>query len=359
MRFDPRVPYNDLPLLPPPVELESKAILRKAIGANRALAELKGVGDLIPNQSMLINSIPLQEARASSEIENIITTNDKLFQAAAAESTGDPATKEVLHYRTALRNGFDMLGTRPISVNLMVDICRTLKNAEIDIRKIPGTTLSNPTTGEVYYTPPEGEAVLREKLGNLEAYIHQEDGLDPLIRMAVMHYQFEAIHPFHDGNGRTGRILNILFLVEKGLLTIPVLYLSRYIIQHKNEYYSLLREVTANGAWEPWVMYMLSAIEETASWTCVKIKAIRDLLEETALLCRERLPTSVYSRELVDLIFVQPYCKIAFLVDAGIAERKTASVYLQKLEGIGVLSSVQLGREKVYINPKLVDLLKG
>ena len=359
MRFNPLVPYNDLPLLPPQAELESKEILRKAISANRALAELKGAGELIPNQSMLINSIPLQEARASSEIENIITTDDKLFQAAAVESASDPATKEVLHYRTALRNGFDMLHTRPISVNLMIDICRTLKNTEIDIRKVPGTTLSNPATSEVYYTPPEGEAVIRGKLGNLEAYIHQEDDLDPLIRMAVMHYQFEAIHPFHDGNGRTGRILNILLLVEKDLLKIPVLYLSRYIIQNKNEYYRLLREVTANGAWEPWVMYMLSAIEETASWTCEKIKAIRDLLEETAIFCREHLPASVYSRELIDLIFVQPYCKIAFLVDAGIAERKTASVYLQKLEGIGVLTSAQLGREKVYMNPKLIGLLKG
>lgn len=353
------MPYNDLPPLPPQSELESKEILRKAIKANRSLAELKGVGELIPNQSMLINSIPLQEARASSEIENIITTNDKLFQAAAVESVSDPATKEVLHYRTALNNGFNMLQDRPISVNLMIDICRTLKNTEIDVRKIPGTTLSNPMTGEVYYTPPEGERIIREKLGNLENYIHQEDDLDPLIRMAVMHYQFEAIHPFHDGNGRTGRILNILFLVEKGLLKIPVLYLSRYIIQNKSEYYRLLRRVTTEGAWEPWVMYMLTAIEETASWTCEKMKAIRNLLEETILFCRERLPATVYSRELIDLIFIQPYCKIAFLVDAEIAERKTASVYLQKLEGIGVLHSIQVGREKIYINPKLVDLLKG
>lgn len=359
MPFNPLVPHNHLPLLPPQAELESKEILRKAISANRALAELKGAGELILNQSMLINSIPLQEARASSEIENIVTTNDKLFQAAAVESASDPATKEVLYYRTALKNGFEMLATRPISVNVMIDICRTLKNAEIDIRKVPGTTLSNPATGEVFYTPPEGEAVIREKLGNLEAYIHQEDDLDPLNRMAVMHYQFEAIHPFHDGNGRTGRILNILFLVRKDLLKIPVLYLSRYIIQNKSEYYRLLREVTANGAWEPWVMYMLSAIEETASWTCERIKAIRDLLEETALFCREHLSASVYSRELMDLIFIQPYCKIAFLVDAGIAERKTASVYLQKLEEIGVLHSTQLGREKVYTNPRLIDLLKG
>ncbi|MEA5115798.1 MAG: Fic family protein [Geobacteraceae bacterium] len=359
MPFDPLKPYNDLPLLPPQAELESKKILRKAISANRALAELKGAGDLIPNQSMLINSIPLQEARASSEIENIITTSDKLFQAAAIPSASDPATKEVLHYRTALKNGFDMLLERPISVNLMIEICRTLKNTEVDVRKVPGTTLSNPATGEVFYMPPEGEAVIREKLGNLESYIHQEDGLDPLIRMAVVHYQFEAIHPFHDGNGRTGRILNILFLVEKGLLKIPVLFLSRYIIENKNEYYRLLRNVTAKGAWEPWVLYMLTAIEETAAWTCEKIKAIRDLLEETVIYCKEHLPGTVYSRELIDLIFIQPYCKIAFLVESGIAERKTASVYLKKLEEIGLLRSFQMGREKVFINPQLIELLKG
>lgn len=359
MHFDPLKPYNELPLLPPQTELESKEILKKAISANRALAELKGTGDLIPNQSMLINSIPLQEARASSEIENIITTNDKLFQAAAVTSASDPATKEVLYYRTALKNGFDMLQKRPISVNLMIGICRTLKNREVDIRKVPGTTLSNPATGEVYYTPPEGERVIREKLDNLESYIHQEDGLDPLIKMAVMHYQFEAIHPFHDGNGRTGRILNILFLVEKDLLKIPVLYLSRYIIENKNQYYRLLRDVTAKQAWEPWVLYMLAAIEKTAAWTCAKIKAIRDLLEETVIYSKENLPGSVYSRELIDLIFVQPYCKIAYLVEAGIAERKTASVYLKNLEEIGLLRSSQIGREKIYINPKLIELLKG
>jgi Fic family protein len=357
MSFNPLTPYNNLPLLPPLAELESKEILRKAISANRALAELKGAGELIPNQSMLINSIPLQEARVSSEIENIITTNDKLFEAAAVESVSDPETKEVLHYRTALINGFNMLQVRPLSVNLMIDICRTLKNTEVDVRKAPGTTLSNPATGEVYYTPPEEEGIIREKLDNLETYIHQEDYLDPLIKMAVVHYQFEAIHPFHDGNGRTGRILNILFLVEKGLLKIPVLHLSRYFIQNKNEYYRLLREVTTNGGWATWVIYMLNAVEETAFWTCEIIKAIRDLLEETIIFCRELLPGSVYSRELINLIFVQPYCKIAFLVEAGIAERKTASVYLQKLEGIGVLRSSQLGREKVYINPRLIDLL--
>jgi Fic family protein len=358
MPFDPKQPYNDLPLLPPQAELETRAVLKKAIGAHKALAELKGAGDLIPNQTILINAIPLREAKTSSEIENIVTTDDRLFRAAAVESAAtDPATKEVLRYRTALRQGYEMLAKRPLSVNAMIDICSTLRDAHVDVRKMPGTMVVNPGTGKVIYTPPEGESLLLDKLANLERYIHGEDDLDPLIRMAVMHYQFEAIHPFHDGNGRTGRILNILYLVEKGLLKIPVLYLSHYIIQHKNEYYRLLRGVTAEQAWEPWVLYLLAAIEETARWTCAKIEAIRALLEATVVECRQKLPRSVYSRELVDLMFIQPYCKVGFLVDAGVAKRQTAAVYLKDLEKMGVLVSIKTGRERIYLNPKLLQLL--
>ena len=332
--------------------------MKKAILSHQALAELKGAGDLLPNQTILINSIPLQEARSSSEIENIVTTSDALYRAAASkEGTADPHAKEVLRYRTALKHGFELLTKRPVSVNLLIDVHRTLMNSESGIRKVPGTTIANPQTGTVLYTPPEGEEIIRKKLVNLEQFIHADDGLDPLIRLAVMHYQFEAIHPFHDGNGRTGRILNILYLVEQGLLKIPVLYLSRYIIHHKNEYYRLLRGVTANQAWEPWILYMLTAVEETAVWTCRKISAIRDLLERTAAVCKKKLPGNVYSRELMELIFVQPYCKIAFVVEVGLAERKTASVYLKKLEEIGVLNSMKIGREKIYLNPALVKLL--
>jgi Fic family protein len=241
MPFDPSKPYNDLPPLPPPIDLETKAVLKKAIGANRALAELKRAGDLIPNQAILINSIPLQEAKASSEIENIVTTSDALYRAAANETaTIDSSTKEVLRYRTALKRGYDLLAERPLSTNLMIEVCSILRDTDIDVRKVPGTAIANQATGDVLYTPPEGESVIREKLYNLEEFMHAEDDLDPLIRLAVMHYQFEAIHPFHDGNGRTGRILNILYLVERGLLKIPVLYLSRYIIHNKSQYYRLL-----------------------------------------------------------------------------------------------------------------------
>lgn len=358
MNFNPHKPYNDLPLLPPAHDFETKALLKKAISAHRSLAELKGAGDLVPNQSILINSIPLQEAKSSSEIENIVTTNDALYRAAASgKENMDPYAKEVLRYRTALKNGYDLLARRPLSINLIIDVYRTLLNTQAGIRKVPGTTITNPQTGKVFYTPPEGEEVIRNKLTNLEQFIHAEDSLDPLIRLAMVHYQFEAIHPFHDGNGRSGRILNILFLVEKGLLKIPVLYLSRYIIQHKNDYYRLLREVSNKHAWEPWILFMLTAVEETAVWTHNKILAIRDLLDRTVLICREKLPGKVYSRELIELIFIQPYCKINFVVEAGLAERKTASVYLQKLEKIGVLESTKIGRERIYFNPELIKVL--
>jgi len=360
MPFDPDTPYNDLPLLPPKTELETKAVLRKAIAANKALAELKGAGDLIPNQAILINSIPLQEARYSSEIENIVTTNDALFRAAAMESSSaDVATKEVLRYRAALRHGNEQLAKRPISARMMIELCGILLDADIDVRKVPGTVVANPVTRKVLFTPPVGEKIIRDKLSNLEKFIHAPNDLDPLLRMAVAHYQFEAIHPFPDGNGRTGRIINLLFLVERGLLKIPVLYLSRYIIQHKNDYYTLLREVTTRNAWEPWLLYMLTAVEETALWTRDRVLAIRALLEKTVALCRKKLPPRLYSRELIDTVFYQPYCKIGFLVDAEIAERKTAAVYLQRLEDIGVLRSVKAGRERIFLNPKLLDLLRG
>ena len=360
MSFDPIKPYNALPLLPPKAELETRDVLRKAIAANKALAELKGAGDLIPNQAILINSIPLQEARYSSEIENIVTTNDALFRAAAVESSAtDPATKEVLRYRAALNHGYEQLAKRPLSTRLMIELCSILLNADMDVRKIPGTVVANPATGKVLYTPPVGEKIIRDKLSNLEKFIHASNDMDPLVRMAVAHYQFEAIHPFSDGNGRTGRILNLLFLVERHLLKIPVLYLSRYIIRHKNDYYRLLREVTADAAWEAWLLYMLAAVEEMALWTRDRVLAIRSLLEETAALSRKKLPSRIYSRELIDTVFYQPYCKIGFLVEAGIAERKTAAVYLQRLEDIGVLKSVKAGRERIFLNPKLLNLLRG
>lgn len=355
--FNASEPYQALPLLPPAADIESKAILKACIEARTALSELRVTGELIPNQAVLINSIPLLEAQASSEIENIVTTADKLFQhAGKAGDESDGPTKEAFRYRTALYQGFRHLNQRPLSTATCVEICRTIKGIDLDIRKTPGTALENRMTGEIVYTPPEGEALLRDKLANWERFIHDAADIDPLIRMAVMHYQFEAIHPFTDGNGRTGRILNILYLVEKGILDIPVLYLSRYIIMHKADYYRLLLDVTVHSAWEQWILYMLRALKESAEWTTAKIRAIKELHEETAQFVRSA-DANLYKRELVDLIFVQPYSRIANVVEAGLAERKTASVYLKKLAEIGVLQERKFGREKLFVNPKFLRLL--
>ncbi|WP_152007219.1 Fic family protein [Hoeflea sp. EC-HK425] len=357
MPFRPDRPYNDLPPLPPREDVETKAVLKACIEARAALAELRISGQLIPNQAVLINSIPLLEAQASSEIENIVTTTDRLFRFAnEAGNHADPATKEALRYRTALSEGFQSLKQRPVSTSTAITVCQTIKGFELDIRATPGTALMNETTGSVIYTPPEGQALLRDKLANWERYIHEAEDIDPLIRLAVMHYQFEAIHPFIDGNGRTGRVLNLLFLVDKGLLDIPVLYLSRYIIGNKRAYYDRLLAVTTQEEWEDWILYILEAVRETANWSTARIRAIRDLLDQTAEHIRRDLP-KIYSRELAEVIFVNPYCRIGDLVTAGIAKRQAASVYLKALTELGLLQEMKAGRENLYINPALLALL--
>ena len=354
--WTPDAPHNHLPPLPPAHELESKAVLRACINARAALAELKQAAQLIPNQTMLINTIPLLEAKDSSEIENIVTTTDQLFQHVQGDGQADHATKEALRYRTALNKGFHSLKAKPLCTATAVDICRTLKGADMDIRRTPGTQLANDRTGEVIYTPPDGEARLRDLLANWERFLHNQTELDPLIRMAVGHYQFEAIHPFTDGNGRTGRVVNILYLIQEELLHLPILYLSRHIIAHKADYYRLLLEVTRDQAWEAWVLYMLRAVEETSRWTTDKIAAIRALAEHTTDHVRSSLP-KIYSRELVDVIFEQPYCRIGNIVDKGIAHRQTASRYLKELVQLGVLREMPFGKEKLFIHPKLMQLL--
>lgn len=356
--FDPAIAYNDLPPLPPPVDLETRAVLKACIEASRALAELKQAGRLLPNQDVLINTIPLLEARASSEIENIVTTTDQLFRYAQPdrEALADPATKEALRYRTALRRGVEAVKQRPLATTTAVEVCRTLLGVSLDIRRVPGTALVNEGTGDVVYTPPEGEGVLRTLLANWERFLHDSKDVDPLIRMAIAHYQFEAIHPFSDGNGRTGRILNLLFLIEQELLELPVLYLSRAIIRTKEDYYRLLLAVTTRGAWEEWILYLLRAVDETSRWTTERIRAIRRLMHETGEYVRADV-YGAYSRELVELIFVQPYCRIKNVVEAGIAQRQTAAVYLKQLANAGVLEEIKVGREKLFINPRLMRLL--
>lgn len=357
MAFDREQPYNDLSLLPPQgIELDTRTVLRKTVAASRAVAELKGAGDAIPNQLILVNSIVLQEARLSSEIENIVTTNDELYQAVSDNLAGaSPGTKEVLHYREALWHGYEQLGRRPLSTNLFIEIAEIIKQKPMGIRRVPGTRLAG-AAGEVMYTPPEGEAVIREKLANLERFIHEENGLDPLVKLAVMHYQFEAIHPFTDGNGRTGRLINILYLVEKGLLKLPVLYLSHDIIRSKAAYYDGLRGVTENAAWEDWIVYMLEIIESTARQTRERIFRIRDLMEEVTQEARVKA-NKAYSKDLIEIIFQHPYCKIGFLVQAGVAKRQTASAYLKALESAGILRSVRAGRENYFINDRLLAVL--
>lgn len=358
MKIDVTKPYNTLPMLPPKPDIETKKILKVCIEARASLAELRKAAEMLPNQSVLINSLPLLEAQASSEIENIVTTTDKLFQYAnsTSEANIDPATKEALRYRTALREGFESIKLRPLNTVLAENLCSTLHGVEMTVRKVPGTTLSNQATGEIIYTPPEGEELLRKKLHDWEDFLHDQSDIDPLIKMAVGHYQFEAIHPFTDGNGRTGRILNILYLIERELLTIPVLYLSYYIIKHKKEYYQYLLNVTLKEDWESWIIYMLKAVASTSQWTCNKIKSIITLMEETIAYVKNKLP-KIYSRELVELLFVQPYCRISNVVDAGIVKRQTAAEYLQKLTSENILNEIEMGREKIYINTRFMDIL--
>lgn len=359
MGFEPNRPYNDLPLLPPKAELESHEVLKKAIAAHKALAELKGMLNTIPNPAMLINTIVFQEAKSSSLIENVVTTNDKLYQSAAVPGNPtDPHTKEVLNYRQAIWEGHRQLLQRQVlSTNLFIQIVQTIKGTSAGIRKIPGTAIVS-SSGQIIYTPPEGERVIREKLGNLEEFIHDEaNGMDVLVKMAVIHYQFEAIHPFADGNGRTGRIINILYLVLQNLIPLPVLYLSKFIIENKENYYRLLRNVTEKEDWQPWIFYMLEGMEQTAGYTVKLVEGIRSLLEKTAEKIKKDLP-KIYSRELVNVLFDQPYCRIQNIVEAGLASRNTASKYMKAFEDIGILELHKVWKENLYLNKKLWSLLK-
>lgn len=358
MSNNPDKPYNLLPPLPPETELETPAVLKSAITANKALAELKGKSESLPNPSILVNSIVLQEAKASSEIENVVTTNDKLFTALSAnDSTVDPQTKEVLRYRQALWKGIHYLEDHSLCTDLFIELMQTIKETKAGIRSEPGTVIANPNTWKIIYWPPEGEALIRNLLINLESYMYEEDDTDPLIKMAVIHYQFEAIHPFDDGNGRTGRLLNILYLIEMKLLHHPSLYLSDAIIRQKAEYYRRLRAVTEKADWESWILFILNAVEETSRQSMTRINQILSLLNETVELAKKELPDRVYSKELIELLFEQPYCKVKFLVDRGIAKRQTAADYLRELEDIGILKSKQVGRENLFLNARLYELL--
>jgi Fic family protein len=353
-------PNNTLPPLPPKINLESPELLKTGIKASRLLAELKGYCQTLPDPRLLINTVMLQESKDSSAIENIVTTQDELYRAVAAIDDGlgiSSATKEVLSYREALYHGLDLMNERGLTTNTLVAIMQKLKNTTAGVRKMTGTRLANPTTKEIIYTPPEGENLIREKLTSLEKFIYNDkDDIDALIKMALIHYQFEAIHPFSDGNGRTGRILNVLYLVHKNLLNIPVLYLSSYIIQNKNDYYRLLKEVTEKQNWNEWILFMLNAVSETAALTLEKISTIQALKKEMAVQIKNALKTS-YNSELVDLMFSYPYLKIKILEKNGIGHRQTSSTYLQKLASEKILHPLKLGKEIYYINHRLMNII--
>jgi Fic family protein len=357
--FNKSQPYNDLPLLPPQAELETKEILTKTIRASRALAQLNGAIRNLPNPSLFLDTLHLQEAKASSEIENIITTNDDLFQAVVADKKFDnPATKEVISYKEAIWLGFSRLEKRPfITTNLCIELVQCIKQNTAGIRTTPGTTLSN-TQGEVIYTPPSGEQVIREKMANLETFINENDSIDPLIKMAISHYQFEAIHPFSDGNGRTGRILLLLQLKLEKLLDVPALFLSEYIIKHKDMYYEGLRSVTENNDWSTFIRYMLDMVETTAIKGLERLESIVQLMDTTGQEIKEKLP-KVYSKDLVEVIFKLPYTKRQNLINADLGTPKTVGNYLIALEEAGFLKSIKVGKEKLYLNLPLMNILEN
>ena len=357
--YNPTEPYNKLPLLPPKLQL-TLGIYKKIISANRVLAELKGTAETIPNQTIILNSLLLREAKDSSEIENIVTTQDELYKAFAINSINiDPATKEVLNYKEALWLGLNQIKKKQlITVREIINIQERLVENNAGIRKQPGTTLKSTKTQQIIYTPPFGKDIIEEKLKNLEQYINNyEDELDPLVKMAIIHYQFESIHPFYDGNGRTGRILNVLYLIYKELLDLPILYMSSYIIKNKKLYYDGLNNVREKNDWESWILFMLETVEYTANDTLKTIKQIRNLLEETIELVKKRL-LKIYSKELVEVLFYQPYCKISVLENTLKISRFTASKYLKGLEDIGVMQGKKIGRDMLYINVALFNLLK-
>lgn len=346
---------NKLPLIH---YIETPKVLKKAISANRALANLNGVARIIPNSAILINSLVLQEAKDSSAIENIITTHDELYRANLDIESVTNEAKEVQNYKEALLRGFSLVQEHKLLLNKhIIEIQSILEKNSAGIRKQAGTNLKNTLTGQVIYTPPQDYATIQELLTNLEKYINEPNEIDPLVNMAIIHHQFESIHPFYDGNGRTGRIINILYLIFMNLLDIPVLYLSRYIITHKTDYYRLLQEVRTDEKWEEWILYMLEAVEQTSLETIELINSISDLMIKTQDKISGKLP-KIYSKDLVEVLFMHPYTKIEFLVDRLNITRKTASKYLNELENIDILENIQIKNSKFFINIKLFNLLR-
>jgi len=351
--------YQIIPLPLPEMEaLETRAVLKKLSSANRYLAELKGVVSSIPNEAILINTLALQEAKHSSEIENIVTTNDELFKAELDIVNQSLATKEVQNYTQALKSSFDTV--RKSGIIRLSDILAIQEELEKNVagfRKLPGTTLKN-SQGDIVYTPPQHGDDIKALMDNLVTFINDDAlcDLDALVKMAVIHHQFESIHPFYDGNGRTGRILNILYLVAQGLLDLPVLYLSHYLIRHKADYYHYLQYVRDTGDWEGWLLFMLDSVEETSKSTITLIKDIKALIQAYKRKMREEKP-KIYRQELLNNLFNHPYTKIEFVMTDLEVSRITATKYLDELTDIGLLQKEKVGRSSYYINVELLQLL--
>lgn len=353
-------PIKKLDKLPPKREkVETLEILRQLSKSSKALGELKGIAQTMPNQAMLINAVVLQEAKDSSEIENLITTQDELYKAIATKGKQSSQVKEVINYRRAIFIGHDLLKQQGfLKLKDIEFLQKTIIENNAGIRSMAGTVLKNDKTGEVVYTPPQEKDEILDLLGNfLEHFNISNEDFPPLINLAILHYQFESIHPFYDGNGRTGRILNILYLIINDLLDIPILYLSSYINENKADYYRLLNKVNKSDDWEEYILYILRAIEVTSNRTIDKINSINNLLSETIELAQNKEP-KIYRKELIELLFEQPYSKIEYVVQKLNVERKAASRYLSSLERIGIITSEKIGRENIYINTKLIEILK-
>ena len=353
--------YSITPL-PPKVDLETKAVLKKVASANRYLAELKGMSETIPNETILINTLALQEAKDSSSIENIITTHDEMYKAQLFEEMFVSASaKEVSRYADALIQGFGLVRkNKLLTEKFILEIQKILEQNDAGYRKLPGTSLINEKTGVTIYTPPQDYDTIVSLMTNLIKYMndHKVHDIDPLIKMAVIHFQFESIHPFYDGNGRSGRIINILYLVLNELLNIPILYLSRYIIQYKGDYYRLLQQVRETGNWEDWILYILTGIEQTSKETIDLIIKIRKLMQEYKKGIRTKMP-KVYSQDLLNNLFRHPYTKIEFVMKDLQVSRLTARRYLELLVSHGFLNKEKIGRSNFYINTPLFTLFIG
>ena len=349
----------DIPLLPISQDLESKSVLKQLTQTHRHLALLNGRCATIPNENILINTLSLQEAKESSAIENIITTHDEIYRADLLESfVNDAGAKEVMRYAQALRQGFQEIKKNKLITNKnILQIQQTLEQNDAGYRKNSGTVLKNAHTGEIVYTPPQIHTEIELLMGNLVQFINDEtlSDLDPLVKMAIIHHRFETIHPFYDGNGRTGRIINILYLVKEDLLSLPILYLSRYIIQYKDDYYRLLQQVRMDGNWEPWLLFILKGVEETAKQTLHLIDGIKNLMQDYKQRIRTQLPKT-YSQDLLNNLFKHPYTKIEFLENDLNINRKTAAKHLNTLADAGFLHKMKIGKSNFYMNKPLYKL---